>query len=318
MGPGPGGHLTRGLGRPNQRGLHRQRPPRHRRRAFPRASRGRWIGVAGGGLGHRRPRRRSRVELLLAPARRRVRHHPLPSRAAAGLHRAVPGPRSPATQSLGRRSRRGQLEIRRPARQERLQPHQWNRGQQERPRKRRPPGHRRPQRQRRARPTQQLLPVRDRPVVEPLRSRRHPKRGLAPVPRAPVRPPHRARRLARLHPHRIRAPDAFERAAARRSRHRTRRDRAGGDRGQQVAGRRRSATRRALPDWRPRGPRRHGPRHRQEPELPAAARREDSPQRAVAHPRTRAVARVGLRKPRAWAPDVGDSNPDPLGQLHQL
>ena len=79
-----------------------------------------------------------------------------------------------------------------------------------------------------------------------------------------------------------------------------------GNRGQQVAGRRRGAARRALPNRRPRGPRRHGHRHRQEPGLPASARREDSPQRAVAHPRTRAVPRAGLRKPRAGAPDVGD------------
>ena len=37
------------------------------------------------------------------------------------------------------------------------------------------PDHGRPQQQRCARPTQQLLPLRDRPVLEPLRGRRYPK-----------------------------------------------------------------------------------------------------------------------------------------------
>ena len=57
LGPGSGRHLARELGRPNQRGLHRQRPPRYRRRTLPRASRRRRIGVAGRGRGYRRPRR---------------------------------------------------------------------------------------------------------------------------------------------------------------------------------------------------------------------------------------------------------------------
>ena len=52
MGAGPRGHLALEFGRPNQRGLHRQRPPRHRRRAFPRAGCGRRLGIAGGRRGH--------------------------------------------------------------------------------------------------------------------------------------------------------------------------------------------------------------------------------------------------------------------------